>query len=152
MLKEQITNIIHNICTEKCGIYSTLFFADDLEKIQDFSFSFMFNNDESKTEQDLEQDVNYFIDNIITKYFEINFEINYKTCKPNIDGHNIEFNDIKNNIWFLTQNYTITDETFKMCDLENYISDINVIEQDTKYIIEWKIPIYKIDKSSIIIN
>lgn len=144
-LKNDIVSLIHEQCSDQGGIYSTLFFSELESKILDeFTFSFMCTND-----GDHESDVHFFLDNIIAKIFELNYNINPKFKKQDIRGKNITINDVTLNIWFLTEDYKINDENFKLHDLENYLDDINIIEQGDRYIIELKIPIYKIDKSAI---
>ncbi len=144
-LKNNIVSLIHDQCTDQGGIYSALFFSEETEKIADeFTFSFMCNKND-----DYDEDVTFFLNNIIAKIFELNYNINPRFNKLDVNGRNIILNDIKTNIWFLTEEYHIEGEDFKLHDLENYLDDLNIIEQGDRYIIELKIPIYKIDKSAI---
>lgn len=146
-MKNVIKNIIHEIATNEAGIYSCLYFGDN-DKLTDFNFSFAFNKTEN--EDQIKEDVLFFIDNIISKTFELNFDVNYTKTKRL--GATITVNDITTKNHYIIEDYEINDEDFKISDLENYLDDIIVRDVGSRYIIEWKLPIYEIDKDSIITN
>jgi len=143
-MKNQIKDIIHDIAINKVGIYSSLYFGDN-EKLTDFNFNFSFNK--STDEESIKEDVLFFIDNVISKTFELNYNINY--AKTSRLGGTITYNGEKTKNHYIIEDYIINDEDFKISDLENYLDDIIVKDVGSRYIIEWKLPIYYIDKNAI---
>ena len=143
-LINDIKNNIHLIASQETGIYSGLYFGEG-KKIQDFNFNFAFN-----ITDDIYEDVKFFLDNIIAKILEINFNINYAKTSRDQLGAKIVFNDVKTKNHFIVENYYFS-KSENIADLENYIDDIIVQEIGNRYIINWTIPIYELNKDEIII-
>lgn len=143
-MQNLIKDIIHDIATNKAGIYSCLYFGEN-EKLIDFNFAFSFNKTDN--EDSIKEDVLFFIDNIISKTFELNYNIDYTKTKRL--GGTITVNNQTTKNHFIIYDYIISDDYFKISDIENYLDDIIVKDIGSRYIIEWKLPIYKIDKDKI---
>lgn len=130
---EKIIDAIYKISTERAGIYSSLFGYEDSNKLSDYTFNFSFE----KT-YDVTKDVQYLFDNIIAKI------LTYNSQNDPIDENNIiYYGSFKHTNMFLQHGYRIN-QSIKLCDIENYIDDID-INQDERFVhIKWTLPIYEI--------
>jgi len=141
-----IKDIIHDIITNDTSIYSALCFSES-KKLQDFTFNFNFTKTESETE--LKNNVLFFIDNIIAKILEINYNVDYRTTK-NLGG-TITYNNIVSKNDFIINDYIFLDNT-SISNLDLYIEDLKIIENNNKYTITLKLPILELDKTNIVIK
>lgn len=131
-MQQQIIDSIYYICTERGGIYSSLFGTENTNIKLQYQFNFSFENS-----QHLTKDIQYFLDNIIAKIInENNFDklLSIDNC--------IEYNDQTHNNIFLSSAYRINNN-IKLCDIENYLDDIECIVDNNIVNIKWTLPIYE---------
>lgn len=137
-LKEIIKNKIHNLSTNN-KMYSILYGIDKLESHSNYKFNFSI----AKTTNIDNVDIGFFLDNIIAKMIYQNYD-NKDLPKITVDSD--------------TKNITVDGEKFtnpfvqhivdlgehRLCDIENYIDDIEVSISDEYIHIELELPIYMI--------
>jgi hypothetical protein len=131
MTQSELIDNIYHICTNNTGLYSALFGYDDYDKIMDYTFNF------SVSKQFTGSDLNLFLDNIINKIISHN---EFETIK-NKSG--IEYNNKTYSNLFL-KDYVIIPDDCKLCDIENYLNDIELTIEDKVINISWTLPIYKV--------
>jgi len=146
-MKDKIVALIHDTIIEKGGIYTTLFGSTELEKQTTLNINWVFKNSE------LKESVEIVLDHIISQVLQ-----SYKVGKYDKDKHfiaGIEYkaivydNETTSN-WFLPINYEIIDSEIHFADIENYISDIEIIENGPYVYFKWSFPVYKISNDSLI--
>lgn len=133
-MQDDITNVIHQLATSEIGIYSSLFGFEgfDIEKKIEINWAF-------NTYDDLEETLKLFLDHLIATILNsYDLEIDKELTKK------IIYLDTEYTNLFLNKGGYDMMDVSKICDLENIIDDINVIEIDDYICFNISLPIYKI--------
>ena len=149
-MKNEISNLIHEIVTEKGGIYTTLFGCSSFDIHEMLKINWVLTKD------DLKDNITIVLDNIIsqvlqtynTKYLPNKYKYKYY-IEINSNYKTIIYNDIIYHNNFLPINYEIIEE-IKFADIENYLNDIEIKENGIYIQLSWSFPIYKINKNSLV--
>lgn len=143
-LKEQILNIIHESTTSN-NVYSGLYFGNN-EILETVNFSFNFNY--PKDENDLYADVKFLLDNIIAKTFEKNYDIKYNEYHRTELGNFIYYKGMRANNPFIVNRYKFIDDD-PFGNIDEFLDELEVLDNGQRYQVNWKLPILKLDKSNI---
>lgn len=143
-LQDEVKRIIHET-TVNNTVYSGLYFGTkEVKKVVNFSFNFNY----PKKETNLEDDVKFLLDNIIAKTFELNYKIDYKKYHRTSLGNFIHYDDERVNNPFIVNEYVFLDSQ-PFGSIEDFIEEIEVLDNGQRYQINWKVPILELDKSNI---
>lgn len=155
-MEKSVSTVIQELAVEKGGIYSALFGSESMEVERHMNINWLFTKPSPDGDgidsydeimrDNIETFMHHVISQVVQSYRANEFKSDYVKVKSEYNV--VMYGGKKYPNLFLPINYEVLGEQ-RFADIENYLDKV-VVHDTGQYIsINWRFPIYKIDKSQI---
>jgi hypothetical protein len=142
-MKNDIIELIQEIVTEEGGVFTTLFGSESSQEHYKLNINWIFNRAE------LKESIKIVLEHVVSQVLQsYNVDV-YEPSGDDSKNKKIVFDGKSVVNRFLPLNYEILRDDVRFADIENYLGDIDIVDNGQHIYFKWCFPIYSIDKNTL---